>query len=103
MDLSQFNISALGGVLLIAIMAEAIVENIMWTYESFKKQEGAGWNPQRLLALVIAVAVAVLYNVDALAFLGFETPVPYVGAVLTGLIFARGANFFSDVMAKLGG
>jgi len=51
-------------------------------------------------AAIFAIIVCVLYNADVLALLGLLSPVPFVGAVLTGLLASRGAGWFNDFVSR---
>lgn len=52
------------------------------------------------LSIGIGILSAVLYNVDAPALLGLVSPVPYVGAVMTGFVVARGSNYAYDLIGR---
>src|SRR5260221_369596 len=52
-------------------------------------------------AALLSTLVCVLYNADLLAMLGYPALVPYVGAVLTGLVIGRGSNYVNDLISRL--
>jgi hypothetical protein len=52
-------------------------------------------------AALLSTLVCVLYNADLLAMLGYAALVPYVGAVLTGLVIGRGSNYVNDLISRL--
>jgi hypothetical protein len=52
-------------------------------------------------AALLSTAACVLYNADLLAMLGYSALVPYVGAVLTGLVIGRGSNYVNDLISRL--
>jgi hypothetical protein len=54
----------------------------------------------RTISCVLGVVLAVLFAVDALALVGVESGVPYVGCVVTGLLMGRGANWIHDFMSR---
>lgn len=98
-------VQVVSGILLFAILVEAVVENIVWTIEFFRPGEAVEpntWNWQRLVASAVSIGGSVIYNIDLFEILGFETTIPIVGAVLTGIIISRGANFVNDILSKLG-
>ena len=79
-------------IIAIALVIEAAVTTVKWAVKG-------QFNPWRLLAIVLAVALAIVYRVDLLAIAGI-TPawggLWWVGAVLTGLVMSRGANVVAD-------
>jgi hypothetical protein len=83
-----------------AFLLEAVVENVNWVVQNVKKT-GTGWNWQRLIALVMSIGLCVSFQIDLFKLVGFETAVPYLGSAMTGILLARGANAFSDLLAKV--
>lgn len=75
---------------ILALLVESIVTTIAWVVES-------KFDWKRVTALVLSVAIALLAKIDLFAFVGLPLTLPFVGAVLTGLILARGANAFYDL------
>lgn len=54
-------------------------------------------------SIVVGVLVCVGYNIDLFALVGLQTDIPYLGAVLSGLLLGRGSNFVADLFKKLNG
>lgn len=80
-----------------AVLIEAIV-NIVQNIE----QHNTSWQYWAALALglVVGVVVAVNWNLDLFKMVGLPEGLnPYVGPILTGIIFSRGANFVSDLVS----
>jgi hypothetical protein len=50
------------------------------------------------LSLILGVVVALTYSLDFFSLIGLEERIPFVGAVITGLIISRGANIVSDLV-----
>jgi hypothetical protein len=50
----------------------------------------------RYTATVVGLAICLAYDLDLAASLGLETPIPFVGNVITGLLVGRGSNFLND-------
>jgi hypothetical protein len=83
----EFNFSQL---IILALLIEAIVTTIAWVAE-------AQFNWQRLTALSVAVALAVLAGIDLFVIIGLPLSLAFAGSVFTGLILARGANAIYDL------
>lgn len=56
---------------------------------------------QMMLSLVFGILIAVAYNIDILKFINIESNIPYVGSILTGILFSRGSNYVYDLMNKI--
>lgn len=103
-----FDVQTLAILLAFAFLVEAVIENVKWAIDDIRaiiKQDSdheTEWNGSRLIALVLAIAFSVAFGVDAWELLGFDAAIPYVGAIGTGILMARGANFFHDLISKLG-
>lgn len=83
-------------ILLSSILIEAVI-NIITNV----KEEETSWKywASLGLGLVLGVAVAVNWNIDFFSLVGFPPGrIPYLGAVLTGLIISRGSNYVSDLV-----
>ena len=82
-------------VVYVAILVEGIV-NIVRNIEN-RNTDWRYW-----VALFVAIGLAVFvswnWNVDLFSKLLGEGAVPYVGAVLTGLIASRGSNYAADLL-----
>lgn len=55
---------------------------------------------KKYIALVLGVIVAICYKIDILSSFGaLQTPIPYVGSVISGLIIGRGSNYLNDIVS----
>ena len=81
-------------ILILAITLEALIE-----YGKLIFQKAINW--KQLVAVGLGVAMAILAHVDLFAVIGVSFIVPYVGIVLTGIIFSRGANYVADFLKLL--
>lgn len=52
-------------------------------------------------AALVGITLCLLYGADLLGHLGYSARLPYVGEVLTGLLIARGANYFNSFAEAL--
>ena len=82
---------------IVAILVEAIWENIKMIYQSGKI------SISMIGSLVISVLLCTLTNIDIFPIVGLTISIPIVGSVLTGIIVSRGANFVNDLFTKLKG
>lgn len=78
----------------------AVVEAVI-TYVVPKNNDTQPREWLKYVSAVMGVAICVAYQADILATLGVVTPIPYVGAVITGLIVGRGSNFLNDFYNKV--
>jgi len=77
-------------ILILAITVEALVEY----FKLIVIEKTINW--KQIAAIVLSVFLAVAANVDLYQILKINFIIPYVGIVLTGILFSRGANFFAD-------
>ena len=83
-------------VIILAVMVEAIWENIKRAYTDSLQVSVIG-------SLVISIVVCVLTGVDVFEIIGLPIKVAFVGSIFTGIIAARGANFVNDLFTRLNG
>lgn len=86
----------LTSLIVIAILVEAIWENIKTIWEN-------GININRIGALALAIAICILAKVDFFEMVGIELSFSIVAYVLTGIVVSRGANFVNDLFGKIRG
>lgn len=82
--------------IIIAILVEAIVENIKTIYEN-------GINGTRIIALILAIVICILTQTGIFLLLGIDFTLPIVDYILTGIVVSRGANFVNDIISKIRG
>ncbi len=56
---------------------------------------------QMVLSLIFGIFIAIAYKIDLLKLVGIESEIPYVGSILTGILFSRGSNYIYDLVDKL--
>lgn len=81
--------------ILVAILVEAIWENFKMVWQDKKV------NVNMIGSLLLSILICILANIDIFVVIGIELTVPFVGAILTGVIVSRGANFVNDLFSKL--
>jgi len=81
--------------LVVAILVEAIWENIKMIYQNNK------FSVSMIGSLVIAITICILANVNIFKMVDIDLSIPVVSNIFTGIICSRGANFISDLFAKL--
>ena len=96
--------------LLILVLVAALIEAV---YEALKPVltpvinwlEGRAVPADRLAALVLSLIICLGIGsaVDLFALLGLTIGIPYLGAILTAIILARGSNFVHDLLSTLDG
>lgn len=83
---------AIALIFVLAVLTEGLVEYFGTPIPSAYK---------RYIAAIVGVIVCILYNADLLAILGYAASVPFVGAILTGLVVGRGSNYLNDIVARI--
>ena len=56
---------------------------------------------QMILSLVFGIFIAVAYKIDLLKLVSIESEIPYIGCVLTGILFSSGSNYIHDILKTL--
>lgn len=79
-------------IILLAVLVEGLIEYFGNPIPSLYK---------RYASLILGIVVCVLYEADLLAMVGLESEIEYVGAVLTGAVVGRGANYVNDFISRL--
>jgi len=83
------------------ILMAIIVEGLITYTKTFLVGGKPQW--QMLVGLALGIVVALVYNVDIFALLGITATVPFVGAILTGILISRGSNYIFDLVKALQG
>ena len=56
---------------------------------------------QMVASLILGIFIAVAYKIDLLKIMKIESSIPYVGCILTGILFSRGSNYIHDILISL--
>lgn len=89
--------NALSQLVIIAVLVEAIWENIKRVYSDSKVDTSV------VGSLGVSILVCVSTGADLFPLVNMPLSVPFLGSILTGIITARGANFVSDLFTRLNG
>lgn len=81
--------------ILIAILVEAIWENLKMVYDKKKL------NVNMIGSLVLGIIICSLSKIDIFSIVGLNLFIPFIGSIFTGIIVSRGANFVNDLFKKL--
>lgn len=87
----------LATILILAITVEALIEYAKLLFVD----KAIVW--KQVAALVLGVGLSVLAGTDLYAIVDVTFAIPYVGIVLTGILFSRGANYVADLVKKMQG
>lgn len=82
---------------IIAILVEAIWENLKMVWQSGKI------NVDAIGSLILGIIVCIVAKLDIFALVGFGLSAPILGWIFTGIICSRGANYLHDLFKKLKG
>ncbi len=85
------------------IYGAILIESIVNIIKNIKEKE-TSWKYWGALGLGVLTGVLVAYNwsIDLFSAVGMpEGKIPYVGAVLTGLILSRGSNVIHDIIGLI--
>lgn len=91
------NNAALTQLVIIAVLVEAIWENVKRLYSA------EGFNKSIAGSLGVSILVCTTTGADLFPLVGMPLVVPFLGSILTGIITARGANFVNDLFTRLNG
>ena len=91
------NNAALAQLVIIAVLVEAIWENVKRLYSA------EGFNKSIAGSLGVSILVCTTTGADLFPLVGMPLVVPFLCSILTGIITARGANFVNDLFTRLNG
>lgn len=78
-----------------AVVVEAVIDYV----KTWAVQKKIQW--QQIFAVLFGIAISFAYCLDILAVVGIESPVPFVGNLLTGVLISRGSNYLHDLYNNL--
>lgn len=80
-----------------AVVVETLVAVVHGIQNDARWQYWAGL----IGGLIAGELIAINYDIDLFKLVGLDGRIPFVGAVLTGLIISRGSSVVRDVIGKL--
>ncbi len=81
------------------IVMSILIEAVITYTKTLVIEKNIQW--QIIAAVVLSVAVCLLYGLDIPALVGIKSPVPYVGSIITGILVSRGSNYIYDLIKTL--
>ena len=85
-------------IIVVTFVVETLTNLVKVVYDPEKRTV----NADVVAAGVIGILVALAFDFDIFALVGTPTVLPYLGHVLTGLLFTRGATALHDLLKVLG-
>lgn len=52
-------------------------------------------------SIITGLLISISFGFDLMGILGYNSVFPLVGSVITGLLIARGSNYFFDLVGRL--
>jgi hypothetical protein len=84
-------------ILLLAVIVESFVEYAFGKVKPLK-------NYLLYISLAFGIVVSIAYRVDVIDYLvGIQSPIPYFGYILSGLLIGRGSNYINDLVSLIKG
>lgn len=77
-----------------------IIEGLITYIKEFFVKGKIQW--QMIISIVVGVLVTAAYQVDILSLVGLQSPIPYLGSILTGILISRGSNYIFDLIKAIG-
>lgn len=91
--------------LVLFIIAALLIEAVVNLFKNID-DKNTSWKywASLIVAFVVSILVSVNWELDLFKMVGLgEGQIPYIGAILTGFILARGSNVVADLIGKVGG
>lgn len=81
------------------VILSIIIEGVVTYVRTWIVDKHVQW--QQIMTCVLGLIIAVAYKLDLVALFGYESSLPYLGNVLTGILLSRGSNYIFDLIKKL--
>ena len=90
-------IESLIAIIMMAILVQFVVDVLKGILGEWVLQ----WLPVKLLAAIVGITIALMFQLDIFAMLGFVTPYVIIAYIITGLIISAGSEAVHELIAKL--
>jgi hypothetical protein len=97
-NITLFTANIFTSVLVALLIVWAIVETFKDIITGIQNRK---YHWEKILAMILGITVCTVYHIDIPSVLGLNTPLPYFGSVLTGLLFGQGAGAFYDMLRSI--
>lgn len=102
---------ALASILVLAAATEALVEYLVAPWlkpdrpdqpQTHQPEPVTDWRAMalRYVAALVGVVLCLAYHADLLLLANLQSPLPWIGPLVTGLLIGRGANFINDFAGR---
>lgn len=82
-------------IVVLAMIGEALWETLKMVWQNGKI------SIDRVGAILVGILIAIGCGVDVFEAIGLPMKIPFIGIILTGLLFSRGANFIHDILSSV--
>ena len=81
------------------IIMSVLIEGIITYIKTMVVEKKIKW--QMIASVVLSIGVCIAYGLDIPAAVGIESPVRFVGNIITGILVSRGSNYIYDLIKML--
>ena len=104
----QEPLAAITGILVLATIAEALVEHLFAPLVDARAPDDTApdavldWRALvlRYVSVFIGIVLCIVYRVDLLTYFDLSSPWPWFGYAITGMLIGRGSNFIHDFAGR---
>lgn len=83
------------GLISFAVLIEALITY----FNEFFIGGNSPW--QMIISIILGITIAVAYGLDLPEYFNLKSKIPYVGAVITGILLSRGSNYIYDLLTSI--
>lgn len=77
------------------VIMSVLIEAVITYAKTWVVEKKIKW--QQIVAVIFGILISLSYNLDIPALVGFESAVPYVGMIITGILVSRGSNYVYEL------
>ncbi len=78
------------------LFCSMLIEALITYFNCFFINEFFNW--KMIASMVLGVIVAIIYDMDFTKYFNLKSKIPYVGSIITGILFSRGSNYVYDLL-----